>query len=152
MPDTLTFLHTSSIDITTFDAQTKDQAPDIRGAHLVGEDVLTEAREYGIAAALKSTIVPTIEFIFDATARVEKKFSGSKPYAKKPGHTSKRKTNSSILRKSQSACDKSQTWTTASSSPSPQWPRLPLPAPTDQYRYYNSPALGVAAAVTAFRQ
>ena len=200
MPDTLTFLHTSPIHITTFDAQIKDQAPDIPVAHFVGEDVLTEAHESGIsaalnqhthnkvfaviddgagivlctcsstvdsaegadglapfsaicvdrpmveitvsiatpiiiAAALKSTIVPTIELIFDATARVEKKLSGSKSSAKKPGHTSKRKTNSPILRKSQSACDKSQTWAKASSSPSPQWPGPPLPAPTDQYRY-----------------
>ncbi len=46
------FLHFSPIHITTFDAQIKDQAPDVPVAHLVGEDVLTEAREYGIAAVL----------------------------------------------------------------------------------------------------
>jgi hypothetical protein len=71
MSQTLTFLHTSSVHVLTFDCLLAELAPDVPARHIVDESLLQDARAAGtITPQLKQKVTDTIVDAIAHDARV----------------------------------------------------------------------------------
>ena len=70
MTKTLTFVHTSSVHIATFDQLLDEIAPDIPVHHIVDETLLQDARTFGFTDALRTRVTETLIQAFVADAGV----------------------------------------------------------------------------------
>ncbi|MCB1810457.1 MAG: Asp/Glu/hydantoin racemase [Candidatus Competibacteraceae bacterium] len=68
MKHDIAFLHTAPIHVPTFSALAEEFCPDLRVRHDVDEDLLADAREHGLDAALQERIVAAMHTAADSGA------------------------------------------------------------------------------------